>query len=435
MDKYIVAAIPYPSGPPHIGHWYNYAIVDSYCRLLKYNKEKVYSPWAYDSFGLPTENAARKEGVSPEIITRRNIMSFMREMRRMDTSYELKFATHLKRYQERTQWLFNELLKAGLAYKENRSEQFCELCGTILAREQIIHGGFKYSEKCERCNTDIRYKEVNQWFFRITDYQEWLIEDLYDLDYPESTKKQQLKWLLDLKDWSVGRQRKWGCPIPVEGETDTLDTFVDSSFYTIEYDKTRPVDLYVIGSEHACAHLIYARFITKFLYNIGYIDFKEPFKKVIHQGMITKDGMKMSKSKGNVISPTEYDPGQLRMYLMFINHYFEGGSWSDQNFMGVVRFDKRMRKWFDECEAIDVSISERELWDNFEKLEKSVKNNFEQWKTNKVISDWMTFYNRNKKHLISSTLLPKIKEFYSIINPTILYAKTQETPETEDITA
>jgi leucyl-tRNA synthetase len=113
----------------------------------------------------------------------------------------------------------------------------------------------------------------------------------------------QLNWLENQHDWCVSRQRKWGCPIPIEGETDTMDTFVDSSFYFIIYQilkgiKPKPIDLYVGGSEHACMHLIYARFITMFLYDIGFIDFEEPFKKVVHQGMILKDGQKMSKSKG-----------------------------------------------------------------------------------------------------------------------------------------
>jgi leucyl-tRNA synthetase len=162
MEKYIIAAMPYPSGQLHIGHWYQYAIVDSYNRLLIYHKEKIKSYMAWDSFGLPTENAARKLGESCEIVTRRNIIAARREFRRMDTLYEFKFATHLKRYQERTQWLFNLLLKAGLAYKDYGVQDYCPSCQTVLAKEQII------MNHCERCDAKIESRSIDQGFIRIT---------------------------------------------------------------------------------------------------------------------------------------------------------------------------------------------------------------------------------------------------------------------------
>ncbi len=416
MEKrlYIVAAMPYPSGPAHIGHWYNYSIVDSYARLKAYKGINVWLPWSFDSFGLPAENAAIKMNSNPETVTNDNINAFWKEMKRMDTGYEWQFSTHLKSYQEKTQRLFGLLLQNGLAFKDKRMQNYCPDCKTVLANEQVIMG------HCERCDTQIIEKEQEQWFFRITDYRQRLIDDLDKVDYPEKTKKQQREWLANLSDWCVSRQRKWGCPIPVEGETDTLDTFVDSSFYTTVYDNKRPVDLYVIGNEHACMHLIYARFITKFLYDIGEIPFDEPFSKVIHQGMILKDGVKMSKSKGNVINPLEYDPGQLRMYLMFIAHYFDGGSWSDQHFKGIVKFDKRIRTIL-EIKPDDPQLSYQNAWNIFNEFKDKVKDNFEQWKVNKVISEWMIYYNEIKGKEISGALKLQIKDFYSIINPTILH--------------
>lgn len=306
---------PYPSGNGlHIGHWYNYAIVDSYCKLQRYLGYDVYQPFGYDSFGLPAENYAIKMNRDPKEITEENIIKFSNEMNRMNTGYEFKFSIHSKEYQLRTQWLFNQLLSKELAYKAVREQDYCNSCNTVLAREQVK------DKKCDRCGNEVIKKELNQWFFKITNYKQRLIDDLSKVNYPEKTKKQQIHWLENLTDWCVSRQRKWGCPIPIEGEIDTLDTFVDSSFYTIEYDKTRPVDVYVGGNEHACMHLIYSRFITKFLFDIGYINFDEPFKQVIHQGMILKDGEKMSKSKGNIIDPKQYNSRELRMYLMFINH-------------------------------------------------------------------------------------------------------------------
>jgi len=214
-----------------------------------------------------------------------------------------------------------------------------------------------------------------------------------------------------LNDWCVSRQRSWGCPIPIEGETDTLDTFVDSSFYTIEYDKTRPVDVYVGGNEHACMHLIYARFITKFLSDIGYITFDEPFKKLIHQGMILgPDGNKMSKSLGNTISPLEYDPQLLRMYLMFINHYFEGGKWQDNGYKGCEKFRNRFNTWISNTNSEGIKDFDR----IFNEFKIRVINYFELWKTNKVVSEWMIFYNSHKNFNLSKEQSLQLLEFFNV---------------------
>ena len=409
MNKYITVMFPYPSGAKlHVGHWYNYSIVDSYCKLQKYLGHEIFQPFGYDSFGLPTENYAKKIGKSCLEATEENIKSFENEMIRMNTSFEYKLSTHTKEYQLRTQWLFNELLKAGLAYKANREQNYCVSCETVLSNEQVI------DNKCERCNTSIIKKELNQWFFKITDYADRLIKDLDKVDCPESTKRQQRKWLEKGKfqDWCVSRQRKWGCPIPIEGEQDTLDTFVDSSFYTIEYDKTRPVDIYVGGSEHSTKHLIYARFICKFLFDIGYINFDEPFKKIVHQGMILgPDGNKMSKSLGNVINPEQYDPQLLRMNLMFINHYFEGGKWIDNSYKGCERFRNKLFTWLSNTNSNGLTDFEN----IFNDFKQKIINNFEAWKTNKIVSEWMIFYNTYKNFNLSKEQSLEVLEFFNVI--------------------
>jgi len=398
MDKYITVMFPYPSGGGlHIGHWYNYAIVDSYCKIQRYQGHQVFQPFGYDAFGLPAENYARKVGGDPREITYKNIQNFRKEMERMDTSFQEILITSDREYQEKTQWLFLKLKERGLAYKAIREQDWCPSCQTVLAREQVI------DERCERCSTKVEKKILDQWFFKITDYKDRLIKDLDLVDYPEKTKKQQINWLNNLTDWCVSRQRKWGCPIPIDGEIDTLDTFVDSSFYTIVYDSTRPVDVYVGGNEHACMHLIYARFICKFLYDIGFINFEEPFKKVIHQGMILNEGEKMSKSKGNTINPSNYDPQALKMYLMFINHYFEGGSWIDNGYIGCVRFINKIVRWLNDPGDDVVDI---------QKLEGGVISNFESWKTNKVVSDWMIFYNQNKSKKPDPESVQKIRDLF-----------------------
>lgn len=398
-DPYITVMFPYPSGSGlHIGHWYNYAVVDSYANIQRYKGANVFQPFGYDAFGLPAENYAKKIGGDPKTITYENISNFRNEIARMNTSFDEKLITCDESYQKRTQWLFTKLLEHGKAYKANRVQDYCPSCETVLAREQVINS------KCERCSTTVEQKELNQWFFKITDYKDRLIVDLDKTDYPDKTKKQQRHWLENLTDWCVSRQRKWGCPIPIDGETDTLDTFVDSSFYTIEYCKDKPVDIYVGGNEHACMHLIYARFICKFLFDIGYIDFDEPFKKVIHQGMILNNGEKMSKSKGNTIDPMQYSPTALRMYLMFINHYFDGGSWTDGGYSGCVKFIKRWNTWMaseDGSDSID-----------FEKFEQSILNQWAAWKTNKVVSEFMIFYNTNKQKKLSLVDKQKLMKLF-----------------------
>jgi leucyl-tRNA synthetase len=399
---------PYPSGDGlHVGHAYNYAIVDSYCRWQRYKGIEVFQPFGFDAFGLPAENYARKHGRDPREVTYENISRFRPQMKKMNTTYEDLLITSDPSYIKWTQWLFMELHKKGLAYKKMGPVNYCPSCETVLANEQVRASHEKHVDKkyCERCSSEIEIREMNQWYFKITDYKERLIHNLQFIDYPEKTKKQQMHWLENLNDWCVSRQRKWGCPIPIEGEEDTLDTFVDSSFYYLRYldpenenelfakDKYRQVDLYIGGNEHACMHLIYARFINMFLYDIGVVPNEEPFKKLIHQGMITHKGEKMSKSKGNVINPDEYDQDELRMYLMFIGHYFDGGDWDDSKISGIRRFIGRFERW------TSSSVENGEKID-LKPFIKQIDGYVESFKFNKVISSWMEFYNQNKNKVI-----------------------------------
>jgi len=144
-------------------------------------------------------------------------------------------------------------------------------------------------------------------------------------------------------------------------EVDTMDTFVCSSWYYLRYpsanetteafniekaNKWLPTDMYIGGPEHACMHLLYARFINMALHDLGYTKHKEPFKKLVHQGLITKDGAKMSKSKGNVVSPDsfveKFGSDVFKMYLMFMGPYTEGGDWNDKGITGIVRFRDKL---------------------------------------------------------------------------------------------
>lgn len=394
-DKtYVCVMFPYPSGAGlHLGHYYNYAVTDSYCRWLRYRNEDVFQPFGYDAFGLPAENYAKSIGGDPAAVTWDNITKFRGQMAHMNTLYDEKLVTCDPSYVKWTQWVFTQLHDRGLAYKAYGEVNHCPSCETVLANEQVK------DEKCDRCSTKVEKKNLHQWYFRITDYKDRLIANLDKIDYPAGTIKQQRAWLENLKDWCVSRQRKWGCPIPVEGETDTLDTFVDSSFYFLRYledspdvflkpENYRQVDLYVGGAEHACMHLIYARFIHMFLHDIGVVPVEEPFRKVIHQGMITRDGHKMGKSKGNAINPENFDSDELRMYLMFIGHYFDGGDWSSDKIVGLRRFLGRMRKW--------MTATADGPPPDVDALEAKIDSFVRSFKFNKVVSTLMEFYNANK---------------------------------------
>ena len=407
---------PYPSGDGlHIGHCYNYALVDSYARWQRHKGKEVFQPFGYDAFGLPAENYAIKHNREPREVTYENINKFREQITKMNTMYDERLITSDPSYYKWTQWLFMKLYEKGLAYKKIAPVNYCPDCKTVLANEQVK------DECCERCKTKVEVKELNQWFFKITDYKERLIKNLDTLNYPEKTIKQQRHWLEKLNDWCVSRQRKWGCPIPIEGEEDTLDTFVCSSFYYLRMLTTsdteflpkedyKQVDLYVGGNEHACMHLIYARFINMFLYDLGIVTEEEPFKRLIHQGMITHKGQKMSKSIGNVVNPDDYDPDELRLYLMFIGHYFDGGDWNDQNIIGIRRFINKMKAWLNAA-----SDSGQEI--DIVKFEETIHNFTMSFKFNKVVSSFMEFYNKNKGITLTKEQAKQVEDIFKVFAP------------------
>ncbi len=419
--KYVCVMFPYPSGAGlHVGHHYNYSIMDSYCRWLRHRGEEVFQPFGYDAFGLPAENYARQIGGDPLTVTMANIDRFRQQMAAMNTQYEERLVTCDPSYIACTQQIFLLLHERGLAYKAWKDVNWCPSCATVLANEQVQDG------RCDRCSSAVEQKNMNQWFFKITAYRDRLIKNLDTIDYPESTKAMQRHWLENLQDWCVSRQRKWGCPIPLNDEHDTLDTFVDSSFYYLRYctdsqdelipkKDYRQVDLYVGGAEHACMHLIYARFIHMFLYDVGIVPVEEPFKRVVHQGMVTKDGAKMSKSKGNTVDPDAYDPDELRMYLMFMGPYTEGGDWSDEHIVGVQRFLKRMRLWLDA-----VPVTGEGARPDVDKLEAAIDREVHRLKFNRVVSTFMEFYNNNKSTILAPDVSERVTNLLRVFAPGFL---------------
>ncbi|HKG03338.1 MAG TPA: leucine--tRNA ligase [Conexibacter sp.] len=596
---YVLEMLPYPSGEPHMGHLKNYSLGDAVAHFNRRIGRRVLHPMGYDAFGLPAENHAIRTGEHPRDSTASSIESFQRQFRQWGISIDWtrEFGTHQPRYYRWTQWLFLKLYERGLAYRKEAAVKWCPNDQTVLANEQVTAEG-----NCERCGAVVEARQLEQWFFRITDYADRLLEDLSTIQWPEHVKTMQRNWIgrsdgaevtfrcdelgidypvfttrpdtlfgatffvmapehpdvlklvagtpqeqtvrdyvnhaltesneergdvdktktgvalgrtvtnpvngeqipmyvadyvlmeygtgaimavpghderdfafaqaydlpirrviedpeggelpysgngplvsshrdfdgmgnrealeaivawLDregkghasvnyrLRDWLVSRQRYWGCPIPIVHcpscgmvpvpedqlpvelpdvtdykprgksplaavedwvnvdcpscggaalrETDTMDTFVDSSWYFLRYCDANndeaafdrrvlaewmPVDQYIGGVEHAILHLLYARFFTKAFADMELLDAQEPFQALFTQGMITRDGAKMSKSKGNVISPAtyvdRYGADTARCYILFIGPPDQDADWSDEGVEGVHRFLARL---------------------------------------------------------------------------------------------
>jgi leucyl-tRNA synthetase len=612
--SYVLEMLPYPSGEPHIGHLKTYSVGDAIAHFHRRTGQRVLHPMGYDAFGLPAENHAIKTGEHPRESTRKSIEAFQRQFREWGISIDWtrEFGTHEPRYYRWTQWIFLQLLERGLAYRKEAAVKWCPHDQTVLANEQVIDG------RCERCGHEVEVRQLEQWFFRITDYADRLLEDLDTIDWPEHVKTMQRNWIgrsegaevvfrceelgidypvfttrpdtlfgatffvlapehpdvfrlaagtdqedavhdyvnralnesaeqrgdtdkpktgvplgrtvtnpvngeqipmyvadyvlmeygtgavmavpahdqrdydfarafdlpirqvvepadgdapedaafvehtgderlvnsgeftglpapegmerivrwLDLegrghvsvnyrlRDWLLSRQRYWGCPIPVvycerdgivpvpeadlpvelpdiedyapkgrsplaaaedwvrtecpicggeaRRETDTMDTFVDSSWYFLRYcdpnndqaawdraavDMWMPVDQYIGGVEHAILHLMYARFFCKALTDMGHLDVQEPFASLFTQGMVTRAGAKMSKSRGNVVSPQaiveRYGADTARAYILFIGPPDQDVDWSDEGAEGVYRFLGRL--WRLGAETADAS--------------------------------------------------------------------------------
>ena len=671
-DKcYVLEMLPYPSGAQlHMGHWYNYGVSDSYARFMRMQGKNVFQPMGFDAFGLPAENFAIKTGIHPKDSTDKNIATMERQLSDMGVMFDWSHEIYTCRpdYYKWTQWLFLQLYKNGLCYQKKAPVNWCPSCQTVIANEQVVDG------KCERCKSEVVHKEMTQWFFKITDYAEKLLDGIDKLDWPEKTKTMQRNWIgksvggevhfdlvkpkgdiktikvfttradtlfgvtyvvlapehpyvkalttpkykktveayvaaaakrtdiertsatkdktgefigaycinplngdkvpvlvadyclnsygtgavmgvaahdtrdyafavknnmkivrvinaedgkgelpyteygvltssgkfdgmkskdaipaiLDelekighggkkvnyrMRDWSVSRQRYWGAPIPIiycehcgavpvpekdlpvelpydvnftpdgksplglneefmnctcpvcgkpaRRESDTLDTFVCSSWYYLRYpdahndkapfdskivNKLLPVDCYVGGAEHACSHLLYSRFITKVLHDLGYIDFDEPFKRLVHQGVILgPDGMRMSKSRGNVISADplieKYGSDALRLYLMFGFDYTEGGPWSDGGIASCSKFMDRIERLVIEVKDEKADEKDGALDYELNYCIKKVSEDIPDFHFNTAVARCMELVNAMYKYRSESNYNPKYLKY------------------------
>ena len=189
---YALSMFPYPSGKLHMGHVRNYTITDVIARFKKAQGYNVLHPMGWDSFGLPAENAAMKHGANPETWTDENIAYMTKQLKMLGLSYDWdrEVATCKPDYYKWTQWLFLQLYKKGLAYKKEAAVNWCNECGTVLANEQVIDG------KCWRCDSVVEKKYLSQWFLKITDYADRLLQDLDKLDgWGDNVKTMQANWI------------------------------------------------------------------------------------------------------------------------------------------------------------------------------------------------------------------------------------------------
>jgi leucyl-tRNA synthetase len=188
---YALTMFPYTSGDLHIGHWYAMAPSDVHARFKRMQGYNVLHPMGFDAFGLPAENAAISRGIHPYDWTMRNIENMRRQLKSMGAIYDWnrEVITCLPDYYKWTQWFFLKFYHAGLAYRAKAPVNWCPRCQTVLANEQVVGEGL-----CERCNTSVTKRELEQWFFKITKYAEELL-DHSRLDWPERIKIMQKNWV------------------------------------------------------------------------------------------------------------------------------------------------------------------------------------------------------------------------------------------------
>ena len=230
---YALTMLPYPSGNLHIGHWYAMAPSDTHARFRRMQGFNVFFPMGFDAFGLPAENAAIKHNLDPKEWTFKNI-AYMREQLKtmgMMVDWEQQIISASPEYYRWNQWFFIEFYKRGLAYKKFSAVDWCPSCNTTLAREQVVGD----ERRCERCGTAVTKRDLDQWFFKITDYADELLE-FADMEWPERIVTMQQNW--------IGRS---------EGAKVTFK--IDDSAQTVTVFTTRPDTLWgatfmVLAPEH-----------------------------------------------------------------------------------------------------------------------------------------------------------------------------------------
>ena len=229
---YALIEFPYPSGQGlHVGHPRPYTALDTVARKRRLEGYNVLYPIGWDAFGLPTENYAIKNHIHPEIVTKKNIARFKKQIQSLGISFDWsrEINTTDPEYYKWTQWIFIQLYKHGLAYKKEMNVNWCTSCKCVLANEEVVNG------VCERCGSEVIHKVKSQWMLKITEYADRLINDLDLVNYPDRVKAQQKNW--------IGRSKG----AEVDFTTTTGDTL---TIYTTRADTLYGATYMVISPEH-----------------------------------------------------------------------------------------------------------------------------------------------------------------------------------------
>ena len=487
---YILDMFPYPSGSGlHVGHPKGYTFTDVISRYKRLKGYSVLHPMGFDAFGLPAEQFALQNNKSPKEFTQLNIAKFKKQLQSLgfDYDYSLEVNTTDPNYFKWTQWIFIQIYKHGLAQLQEIEVNWCEGLNTVLSNEEVITND-KGEQVSERGGYIVTKRKMWQWVLKITKYADRLIEQLDELDWPESLKEIQRKWIgkevhengeitYHLRDWVFCRQRYWGEPFPIyydenniqyidenlplllpevneykpnkefgsplanakdwiyftkdnkkyHRDINTMPQWAGSCWYYLGYimkylnpnyaplnssetkkafDRLMNVDLYVGGQEHATLHLIYARFWFMFLHDIGIVSQKEPFQRLINQGMIlAPDGRKMSKSWGNTIDPMQivekYGADSLRLYECFMGPITATLPWSENDLVGVYKWLNRVYTIYENNIDLTKKTDDEEVLIALNKTIKNVGELIENSKHNVAISQLMVLTNALQNHKIT----------------------------------
>ncbi|MFT3799180.1 leucine--tRNA ligase [Microbacterium sp.] len=238
--KYVLGMFPYPSGDMHMGHAENYAYVDIVARFWRHRGYNVLNPIGWDSFGLPAENAAIQRGAEPREWTYSNIAQQKKSMKDFGTSYDWSRVLHTSdpEYYRWNQWLFQQLVDNDLAYRKESAVNWCPVDQTVLANEQVVDG------RCERCGAEVVKKKLTQWYFKITQYADRLLDDLNQLEgfWPHKVLQMQRNW--------IGRSVGADIDFEIEGRAEKVtvfstrpDTLHGATFFVVAPDSDLAAEL------------------------------------------------------------------------------------------------------------------------------------------------------------------------------------------------
>ncbi len=311
---YVSGMFPYPSGAGmHIGHAFSYTIVDGLARFYRQHGHNVLNPMGWDTFGLPAENYAIKTGKSPADTTVENVENYKKQIKRMGVSidWSREISTSHPEYYRWTQWVFTKLFERGLAYQKESLQWWCPVDKTVLANEQVEAGA------CWRCGSQVEKKSMKQWFFKITEYADALLEEIEDLDWPQRIKTAQTNW--------IGRSSGAEITFAIE------ETASNISVFTTRPDTIFGATFLVVAPEHPM------------ISSLGVDEYAEPLAQYVKEAVKRSevDRMNESKEKTGVFTGSyAVNPANGQKVPVWVADYVLGG-YGTGAIMAVPAHDER----------------------------------------------------------------------------------------------